>query len=178
MKSQECEIATANEVKASAAQGQCNIAQSEKVQSAEAEQETHTLDKQMRALISQNIIEKLIRMDERMKDRDYSEGWMRYENFADFYAEMSPLFMVAFSRPELLVSSILEIYVTKQVYAKFMPLDQRLREKVNLAAKTLFSTCIAENYDALATVLQQKWPREYADILNRNARFKPMMGMH
>lgn len=176
MKSQECEIATAHEVKPSAAQGQCNIAQSEKVQSAEAQRENQKLLKNMRAFISQNMIEKLIRMDERMQDRDYSEGWMRYENFADFYAEMSPLFMVAFSRPELLVSSILEIYITKQVSAKLIPLDPR-REKVTLAAKTLFSTCIAENYDSLATVLQKKWPREYADILNRNARFKPMMGM-
>ena len=176
MKSQECEIVTQHEVKPSAAQGHCNMAQSAKVESRKAEQETQKYQKKMRAFISQNMIEKLIRMDERMKDRDYSEGWMRYENFADFYAEMSPLFMVAFSRPELLVSSILEMYVTKQVSAKLIPLDPR-REKVNLAAKTLFSTCIAENYDSLATVLQKKWPREYSDILNRNARFKPMMGM-
>ena len=68
MKSQECEIATAHEVKPSAAQGQCNIAQSEKVQSAEAQRENQKLLKNMRAFISQNMIEKLIRIERKSPD--------------------------------------------------------------------------------------------------------------
>lgn len=152
------------------------VTQTENFMVRDDERKLKKLLKTMRKYVAENMVERLVRMDMRSSDRDYHEGWMRYENFGHFYHEMHPHFVVGFSNPALLVHSVLGMYIRSQLSGLFDSLE-KMDGVGYWTTRGFLDRSIDEHYDVFVAILLRKWPREYADILSRNAKFKPMMGM-
>jgi hypothetical protein len=124
--------------------------------------------------LNENFVERLLTMQLRTGDREYSEKWLSYDNFGDFYAAMKHLFIVSFSRPEMLVAGVLKAFLHKQIST----MVQRLPASDGLGFERLDSMLtqmIDANFEKLQALLAEKWPKEYADILERNSRPKAFL---
>lgn len=120
----------------------------------------------LRTLLSQDFVEKLIKQPLRGKDRDYKEGWLNYENFADFYVEWKSRFVMPFSRVELLAERVLHLYVMRQI-GEF--LASRGYPGDSQAVNDLVLATIQADSRRLLTLLRKHWPAEWADIEKRNS---------
>ena len=118
--------------------------------------------------LSSAFIERLLAMQHRSNDRDYNEQWLAYDNFGEFYAANKQLFIVSFSKPEMMVSAVINTFTHRQLSTLFSraPVKQGGGfERVNAA----FTQIIADNYEQLRATLEKTWPAEYADILKKDA---------
>lgn len=121
-------------------------------------------------IFSHGLIEKLISQSGRYHDRDASEAWMKYDNFGEFYKARKHLFIVRYSRAELLIARVLQMYIVEQVNAVFRRDDSQLPpdgwDRINDAVQS----AIESDSERLLGLLKEKWSKEYADleVLNGN----------
>lgn len=118
-----------------------------------------------------HLVEKLLKQEHRYADRDSNDNWQEFDNFGDFYAKWKHMFVVAFSTPEVLAARIIRTYVIRQVASVIdrSPIENPDEQALNEA----LDSSIASTREVLLEVLKTKWPKEWADIVARNA--KPMM---
>jgi len=121
----------------------------------------------MHSYIADNLVGELLQMGTRSKNRHSNQRSMRYENFGDFYRHMSPMFIVSFSKSEMLIESVIELYIKSQLSAL---VTNSHKEDPNASAATFefLHRCISENIGKLSSVLRKKWPTQYKDLLRRN----------
>jgi hypothetical protein len=118
----------------------------------------------MYAFFSDQLIEKMLKQQMRTNDRDNNEAWMQFDNFGDYYAANRHLFMVTFSKLDILVSAIIKGYVMAQLAVMLNRGNKAGRARVD----DLVSKAIASKYPQLEAALADKWHREFADIRAKN----------
>lgn len=125
-------------------------------------------NKKIRSYLTSNMLEKLLKQEGLNHDRDWSEDWMLYENFEDFYTKNSRLFLVAFSKLEMLVAAVLKNYFMTQLSVLIQRTGQNDPEGYPRASECI-AMSVAENYIELEQTLKERWPRQYADLVRRNS---------
>ena len=120
--------------------------------------------------LSANLIEKLICQQRRHVDRATAtdDGWMAYDNFAEYFTANRHLFVVSYSRPELLALRILGLYVVAQLAGHLKrsePSDGQGYERVSSVVRA----SIEQDSSRLLALMQETWPAEYAAIEALNA---------
>lgn len=115
--------------------------------------------------LSAGLIDRLLTMRRKTRDRDIDDGWLPCENFGEFYAQHRHLLAVRFSHPDRLVARVIEMYVL------FMlgPLVRRLGVEGDYAVwSEVVRLSVGSNFGMLSETLQRVWPDEHADIVQRN----------
>lgn len=129
---------------------------------------------ELQKLFADNFIQKLLKQDMRYSDRDNSEALLTYDNFGDYYAEQKQLFTVGFSKPEMLINSVIVGYLLAQMHMLInegAPIADG-KEAGVARLREMFTKLVKADFRALDAVLRDKWPKEHADILERNEKFK------
>lgn len=103
---------------------------------------------------------KLLGQPFRTHDRDYHEGWQGYENFSEYYEQFKHLFIVGFSDPDRLVQRVVRMYLMAQVRG----LSTATKEASHEQLDAFFEGYVAQHWSKLLAVLEEKWPRELADL--------------
>ena len=115
--------------------------------------------------LGEGLVEKLITQQGRACDRELDEKFIPYHDFAEWYADMKHMFVMPFSRVELLAVRVLQLYVAKQLHRLFE--EQAGVQDIDSVHSNIRQAIEADS-ERLLGLLKMHWPAEWADLEKRN----------
>ncbi len=119
-------------------------------------------------LLGENLAEPLLRHDSAAAY--WLQQGQQFDSFGAFFAQWQHSFVLPHSTPERMAESIVRLYLHRQLsrVVQAAPVQPSAIEGY-LQLDRALSEAVRASWPALLSALQQRWPRQWADIVRRHA---------